>query len=388
MEKISAKKIRLAICAAGELYGGVERFVSTFAEYLHEKGGIEPVVVLFREGKLANRLRDADIDAITVLPRWKYDPMVVRRLVKLFKERRISVVHAHGYQATIWGAIAGKICGARTIKTEHGRMEPGRAFDVKKLQMHCNVLVEKLVIRCFVDHVVYVTRDLQSFHERSGSGDGSSVIYNAIRPISIGSCTDLPDIDRTAFNIGIVGRLSPVKGHRVLLSALTRLNDLRDLRLSIIGDGVLRDELEKYCREQGLSHIVRFLDFRENIYDYIGAFDVLVMPSLYEGLPYTMLEAIYCKVPIIASDVGGLGEFLEHEVDAFLAPAGDEELLAAAIRRLYERTEERKRLADNAYAKLSSRFAFRQMVQSYLNLYAGPPSQNLFSHNSEAAPQA
>ncbi len=196
--------IRLAICAAGELYGGVERFVSTFTEYLRDNTDIEFVVVLFYEGELARQLRAAGIETMTVIPCWKYDPMVVRRLVKLFKARRIRVVHTHGYMAAILASVAGKRCGARTIHTEHGRLEPRSCRDFRWLRMRCSAAVCGFVVRRYVDHVVYVTEDLRNSLGRADGEQRCSVIYNGIPPISVKTDPDCTDIDSDKFNIGVV----------------------------------------------------------------------------------------------------------------------------------------------------------------------------------------
>jgi len=227
----------------------------------------------------------------------------------------------------------------------------------------------RLATRLFVDHIVYVTRDLQASLKGNGCNSETSVIYNGIPAISTGSCTVPSDLNQDKFNIGIVGRISEVKGHRFLLSALERLLDLPDLRLNILGEGPLKSELESYCESNGLAGIVTFLGFKENVYDYMNAFDVLAMPSLYEGLPYVLLESMYLRTPIIASDVGGLREILCDKDDSLLVEPGDAKGLAEAIRYLHNHKAERACLAENAYKKVCRHFMIDKMVEKYADIF-------------------
>jgi len=366
---MSDQNIKVAICAAGELYGGVERFVSTFTEYLRDNTAIEFVVVLFYEGELARRLRSTGVDTVTVVSRWKYDPGVIARLVRLFRTRRISVVHTHGYLATILGAVAGKWSGARVVKTEHGKMEPRSRYGLRWLRMRINLFVDNLVTKALVDHVVYVTADLcKSFRAAKGRGR-YSVIRNGIPPISVDADDGSLDIDRDAFNIGMVGRLSAVKGHTVTLRALLRLPERDRVKVCLFGTGPLEHELRGFCRSHGLDDSVRFMGFRSDVLEWISRFDAFVMPSLHEGLPYALLEAMYLGVPIIASRVGGLAEILEDEVDALLVEPGDECELAQAIERLMAKPDLCATLARNARTKAETQFVIEPMACQYLELY-------------------
>ena len=380
---MSRNNINLAICTTGELYGGAERFVNTFAEYLQNNTGINFVVVLFNEGELASKLTGAGIDTVTVLPRWKYDPTMVRRLSRLFKERRISVVHMHGYQATIWGAAAAKLCGARTIKTAHGKLEPARRRDLRWLRIQFLKWLDILATSFFVDHVVYVTRDLQAHWQKDASGSKSSVIYNAIPAILDDPHPTPLDMDDNAFAIGIIGRLNDVKGHKCLLGALKRLNDLKNLRLHVFGSGPLERELREICDAYGIGDRVKFEGFKDDIYSYLRAMDVIAIPSLYEGLPFTLLEAMYLGVPVVATRVGGMREILEHEKDSLLVSPGDEEGLSEAIRRLHSDPSLRASLAGNASDKIKADFTVDKMMERYLRLY-----ETADNHSSDQAAMA
>lgn len=369
MTQTGDRKRNVAICAPGEFYGGVERFVFTLAMRLRDERKISPLVVLFDKGKQDDELREAGIETVVVKPRWKYDFLVVRRLARLFRDREIDIVHTNGYKSTILGAAAARVCGIPAIKTEHGRIEPRKAYSFGLFRMRFNLMLDEIFTRTLIDHVVYVTQNLRSMFHADSRTRRNSVVYNAIPDVSADPDTDASDIDRSAFNLGIIGRISEVKGHRVLLSALAELTDLPDIRVNVIGEGPLRGELEDYCRNHNLVEKVKFLGFKSNVHNYTSALDVLVMPSLHEGLPYTLLEGMYLKVPIIATDVGGLKEILDDRIDALLVEAGNDKALSRAIRYLHDNENERKRLAENAYTKVCRDFNISKMAREYIELY-------------------
>jgi len=366
---MSDPNLRLALCTAGELYGGVERFVCEYSMYLRDNAPVDVMTVVFYEGELASRLRDTGLDVVVLLPRMKYDPVVVRRLVKLFKAREISLVHTHGYLGTVLGAVAGKLCGAKVIKTEHGKREPCVRRDFAWFRMHANQLADRCITGRFVDHVVYVSDDLRKSWNRNNDGGRHSVIHNGIPPISVDESSAGVDIDDAMFNIGIVGRLGAVKGHIYILRALLELQHRENVRLYVFGEGSLERDLRAFCSAHDLTGCVHFMGFRHDVLAWVEKLDVLVMPSLHEGLPYALLEAMWLGTPVIASRVGGLAEVLEDGTDALLVEAGNEHGLAAAIERAMKRPDLGISLAANARAKVEKLYTTDSMTRDYLCLY-------------------
>jgi len=115
--------VRLAVCAAGEIWGGVERFIVTLATGLRYLG-VDPLVVLFYDAPLAAALREQRIAVVTLDGFGKYDPRTVTQLRGLLREHQINVLHVHGYRASIVGCLAARHLGIKIVKTEHGQVEP------------------------------------------------------------------------------------------------------------------------------------------------------------------------------------------------------------------------------------------------------------------------
>lgn len=359
-------KINLALCSTGELYGGVEQFIYTFSNSLRQEVNIAFIVVLFHEGLLHSKLKDAGIETYIIPSNFKYDFNAIRKTVKLFKEKEINIVHNHGYKANILCSIAAKVCNAKIIKTEHGKQEPSKGLGYYRMSF--NLFLDRFISKYLIDHVVFVSKDIQTYYNNAYSGINYSVIYNGINIIEIGAVEE-NELDNNNFNIGIIGRICSVKGHIYLLKALKRLQQRTNIHLYIFGEGPLETACKEYCVMNNLSERVHFMGFKKDIYSYMRTLDVLVMPSLHEGLPYTILEAMSLKVPIIASDVGGLKDLIDNNRDGILVQPQDEQSLANAIEQVYQNIKLRDLFAKNAYEKVCSKFSAGKMTESYVNTY-------------------
>lgn len=365
----NGRTLRLAICAAGEIWGGVEQFVLTLAGAL-EREGVSPIVVLFNDGLLARRLREAGVSVDVLRHGGGHDPRVIGELRRVLRRRAINLLHVHGYKATIVGALASRGLGVKVVKTEHGRLErPAGWRDLPAFaKLWAYVVLDRLASSSVVDGVAFVSRDIADNAGRWGRGVPRRVIYNGIAPAPRdhqGREASRGD----AFNIGIVGRLTKVKGHHHLLRALARLPHLEDLRLHIFGTGPLDAEYRRTAEACGVSARVVFHGFEPAIQEKMAALDLLIIPSEHEGLPYVVLEAMHLKVPIVASRVGGLKEALLEGDCGILVPPKDPEALAAAIDHAYRDPELRRRLAARAHARLRRDFLASVMVRQYAGMY-------------------
>lgn len=360
--------MRIALCAAGEIWGGVEQFIETVALELHRRG-MGFVVLLLNEGALARRLRDLSLPVEVVGGGSKYDPRSAAAIGRALRRHRIGIVHVHGYKATILAGTAAKLQGLALVKTEHGRLEPFTGWGRVKMTM--NLWLDETLSRRLLDAIVFVSRDIQRSLADRYRHVRQEVIYNAVRPIEDSTATGAaPTLTpEGVFRIGIVGRLKPIKGHDVLLRALARPGMPAAIRLYVFGEGPLEPSLRALCVELHIEDRVTFMGFREDMPGYLRQLDAMAMPSRHEGIPYAALEAMSMGVPLIASDVGGLHEILEHEVDALLVPAEDPGMLGDAMTRLVADPDLRARLARNARDKVNARFLAAPMVDRYLEVY-------------------
>lgn len=167
-----------------------------------------------------------------------------------------------------------------------------------------------------------------------------------------------------------VARLAPQKACGTFIEAANRLRDLKGLRCVLIGDGPMRQELEARRRTLGLAdERFRFAGYLPRAWMYFTGADIVVLSSLYEGLPYVVLEAMSLGVPVIASDIAGIREIIESGRDGLLVPAGDAAALAAAIGRLAASAEMRRDLAAAGQRKVRCAYRHDVFIRSHLALY-------------------
>ena len=214
--------MKLAICSVGELFGGVERQILDLCTYFERSAAGVPLVVLFHDRELAGQLRARGIEPIILSGRNKYDFRMVGQLARLLAQHQIDVVHAHGYKAVIACALAKKEYSFRLVKTEHGKLEARIAQPISWLKSQANFKIEQFFTRRAVDHVCYVTRDIGSFFDSHHEGMARTVVHNGMAPLAMGAFPRPSDLPEGRFNIGIIGRVTGVKGIPFALEALSR----------------------------------------------------------------------------------------------------------------------------------------------------------------------
>jgi glycosyltransferase involved in cell wall biosynthesis len=287
-----------------------------------------------------------------------------REVHRLLEMSRPDIVHTHGYRTDLLDSGIARRLRIPTVTTVHGssRMSWRTA------------LYEWLEYRLFrrFQAVVAVSRPLVAAVRRARvPPDRIRLIPNAWD----GRCLPQPRVEaRNAlglpldgFVVGWVGRLIPVKGCDVFLRAVNELRDL-PVHASIIGSGPEQERLEALVAEHGMGERVHFHGSREGAAALFRAFDVWVLSSRSEGTPMVLFEAMAAGVPIVATDVGGVGDVVS-EAEACLVPPDDPAALAARLRDIHSgrvRTQEKVRAAST---RLSERFGTEQWIERHVELY-------------------
>jgi L-malate glycosyltransferase len=360
--------LRVAICTAGEIWGGVERFVVSLAVGLRH-AGCAPLLLLFHEGLLAEQLRSAGFRPIVVRGAGKYDIRQIARIREALRRHGIRVLHVHGYRATILGGLASAGMSTQVVRTEHGLLEPLDGWQrlAEHAKLAVNRLIERMVARATVDATVFVSEDIASARGGRGRATAQRIIRNGLDADVLDTRALHPP--RPGFNVGIVGRIVKVKGHECLLDAMVHLQHLPDLHLHVFGTGPLQGRCEERVRQNGLTGRVTFHGFCADMASQMRTLDVLAMPSLHEGLPYTLLEALYLRVPVVASAVGGLKEVIEDGRNGLLMAPQDSRNLADHLERLYRDVALRGRLGEAGHVRVRDEYLAPRMVHDYLTLY-------------------
>jgi glycosyltransferase involved in cell wall biosynthesis len=359
--------MRLAVLAPGEIFGGAERQVLTLVQGLVAHGGAEPTLILFHDGELAQRAREQRIQVHVLGAQRLLDRESITALRRLLRDRTIEVVSVHGYRASAYLALAASGKRIGVVKTEHGRTEVPHGGWLTRMRPILYRRLEILATRQLRARVVYVTQDLRSRCTNEYRTLSGSVIYNGILPLDAHSAEVPAEFKAHAINLVALGRLEPVKGLDFAIAAMAHPTMPSEAHLHIIGDGPERSSLAELASKYDVADRVSFHGFRSNVYDYLAHSDAAVMPSLHEGLPYTLLESLSAGTPVIASRVGGLAEVLSNGETAMLVEPRDSMAIADAVRQLVENPRLRHRLASSGHALLSARFTADAMVRHYMS---------------------
>jgi glycosyltransferase involved in cell wall biosynthesis len=365
-----APRLRIAMMLESDGPGGAEMMVFRLSEELRDRGHtILPVGPAHGVGWLGDLFRGAGMSPEVFRLRSPVDPECVRGLVHLFRQHRIDVVHSHEFTMAVYGAASSRLLNLPQVITMHG------GFKV------CKALRRRVALRWAMrnsDHTVMVARATQrQFATDLGLNEGRfTVVPNGV-PARSGDATRV----RAEFGITkgecvllAVGTLELHKGHRVLLDALASLvrgGLSAPWKLIIAGGrgGDQHEALLNFVRAEGLVDRVQIVTNRDDIPNLLALADVFVMPSLFEGLPMALLEAMIAGKAIIASATAGIPEAIVDGRDGLLVAPGDTAKLAEALRLLLTEAARRAALSEAAAARARREFTVKVMADRYEALY-------------------
>ncbi|MDI6709614.1 MAG: glycosyltransferase family 4 protein [Thermoanaerobacterales bacterium] len=336
------------------------------------------VLVACPPGELAAEAEAAGAEVIPVPLRGELNPVSDARcayhLARAVRHLRIDLVHVHGAKAGLVGRPAARLGGVRgIIYTVHNSIlyEDWPAWK-RWMLAHAEAGLSRLT-----DRIITVSENLRrELIEREGIEASRIVtIYNGIAPGRF----DAGSGARTAIRwelglagdapvIGTVARLAPQKGITYLIRALALLRErMPDVRGVVVGDGPLRATLEREAEECGVP--VVFAGYRTDIPALMAAFDVFVLPSVTEGLPLIVLEAMASGRAVVATAVGGLPEAVAEGETGLLVPPKDPDALCAALQFLLNAPGGMARMGAAGRERVFRMFTSERMVQKTLDVY-------------------
>lgn len=375
--------MRICHIMSADLWAGAEVQVAASAAYLVRRPGVTLNAVLLNNGRLATELCRLGVDVTIVDERRHTAPKILSTLTKILREKRPDLVHTHRYKDSVLGAVAAKLAGVPyVVRTVHGLAEPMTGWSRMKYRAY--ETLDRAALQCMADLVIGVSKGIAD--SLAQSGYRPTMLTHIHNGIDLGRMTPIqapPDVrrelglDDSSLVIGAVGRLSPVKGHASFLEAAKLIvQEEPRARFLLVGNGPLQRQLRAQAAQLGLSDACLFLGDRADVYDLVSAMDVFVLPSLNEGIPMALLEAMALNRPVVATDVGGVPEVLEHRVTGLLVSPGDPRGLADACLNLLANPAWAGRLGQQARHAVESRFTLersgRELVEAYRSVAAIP----------------
>ena len=327
------------------------------------------VAALTRLGPLKTELDEAGVPVTLIGKRHKVDPMALGRLIRFLKEKQFDVVQTWIYAADTYGRVAAHRARVPVVVTSE------MAVDLWKSQSE--LLIDRFLSR-WTDRVVGNSNAVVAFYSQAGIPPSKLAMIHSgiddeeppeVDPAEVRASLGLPT---NAPMLMFVGRLAEQKGVDTLLSALDLLQHVRpDVCSLIVGEGPLRGRLEETALAFRLleDRKVSFLGHRDDVPRLLAASDLLVLPSLYEGLPNVVLEAMRFRKPVVATAAPGTTEVVEDGRTGLLVPLKNPPALTQAIRRVIEDPELARALGQGGRERVEAEFGVERMVERFATLY-------------------
>ena len=357
------KPVVLHLISSG-FYGGPEKLIVNHLTHLDSGKFDSHLAAIVESGEGSSqildqaRIRQVSCSAVCSAGWW--DPQSLVALSREIKSVRPAIVCTHGYKAAVLGIIAAKLMRIPVIAVSHG-------YTTENSKVAFYEWVERKVL-AWANGVVSVSgaqQDrLDSFGVRYRKG---WVVLNAAEAVPE-ECLSSDDYDKVLAELGLpaagrfvvcAGRLSLEKNHKLLIDAISAISSkFPNVYFLICGDGPLRAELEQQVQDAGLSDLCIFAGFQKNLYPFYARMEFLVLPSLTEGLPLVVLEAMSFAKPVIATSVGGVPELVAHGENGILVPAGDVQALSAALIQALDSPQEMKEYGKRARRLVTNDFSY------------------------------
>lgn len=303
----------------------------------------------------------------------------VNKMKYIIRKKNINLIHVHNTKGAISCIIAAKLCGLPSILTAHGGAYSNITFrfNLDHLKKYFFNKVDMFVwvfIGVFINKIIAVSdvtkKLIISLYKIKQ--DKVTVIYNGVDLKSFNFNLDCKnnmikeELSLAGyFIVGSVGRIDDDKGYSYLIEAVANLSPyFSNYKLVIVGDGEKRKSLEALARKLDISNNIVFTGFRKDIAILMSTFDLFVTPSLLEGLPYVVIEAMAMKKPVIATSVGGIVNIIKHDKTGILIPPKNSDAILEAMLLLIKDKNKMSKLGEAGYKRIKDYFQLKNIVNS------------------------
>lgn len=350
--------------------GGLQQVIVNLCRCIDRDKYDIRVLCLREKGLYTHQLEEINVPVDLLPQTTDTDYFSFIKVARYLKEKKIDIIHTHNTQPLVDGVMGSLFSGRKhhIVHTDHARNFPD-----KTRYMIAEHLMSYFVYK-FVGVSEHTSENLAKYEKISKAK--IVTIENGIYGKLYQNSIDVTEkrlklgIDRSGFVIGTAGRFSEQKGLKYLLKAMPNiLKTIPDAYLILAGDGELAPELKKLTVDLGIENRVNFIGTRQDMPDILKVLDIFVLPSIWEGLPMIILEAMAASLPILATDVGGVSRAIKHNRTGLLIPSKDSSEITNKIIELHSDLDLRKRLSTTAHNYFGEEFDASNMARAYEKLY-------------------
>jgi glycosyltransferase involved in cell wall biosynthesis len=347
-------------------WGGGEAQVLGLLSYLAERGHRNDLLT-HPDGRLFQQSQALSVRTIPLVVRNDLDLRPIPRLRRLIRDENYDIIHFHTKRAH-----------ALSFWLSRGAPRPKCVVTRRMDYPEANNWYTRCLYNRKVEGVVAVSQRISELLVQAGvAAEKIRLIHDGIDPRPFESAANNRDMHTDCVVVGMAAVFEQRKGHRFLFEAARRLKTQGcRIQYRLAGDGSLRQSLEKTATRLGLKDDVQFLGFVSDIPTFLSQIDIFVLPSLFEGLGVSVLEAMAAEKAVIASRVGGLTEVVLDGVTGFLVTPGDAEGLANAIAKLAGDRSLSREMGQKGRARLKEHFTTAQMARKNEAYYYGLLKEN------------
>ena len=369
------KGIRVCHLAVGDRWGGAEVCLVELMKSLVKQRDLDMSAIVLNHGRLAKELSSLGVQVLVISESEVSLLKTLGKIVHQLGDHQYHIIHSHKPKDNVLGVLAGLLSSRPVIvRTVHG--SPEIFPNISRIKMALHELPNQVCNRVFVDQVIAVSQDLRSRLSKYYGQSRVVCIHNGISLPHVnclegqGQIRSKMGLAKGEFLIGTVGRLSAVKGCEFLIKAVPHLCRIcHEFKVLFVGEGPLKGSLERLAASLGVREQVIFMGHHDAPLDIVREMDVFVLPSLNEGIPLALLEAMSLKRPVVATRVGGVPEVIRHESNGLLIESHDEQAITRACGRLLHDPVLGRSLGEAARIDVEKCFSSAVMGDNVAALY-------------------
>ncbi|GAX62992.1 glycosyl transferase group 1 [Candidatus Scalindua japonica] len=364
-------KIRVLYLVLEMELGGLQRIVKLLIDKLDREKFIPYLCCLDNGGFFYDQLENNLLKAYILQRKpGPFDIGLLVRLYKILRENKIDIIHSQS-GCMVYAALAGRLARVkRIVHTDHGRFKPDKR----------SIMLEEWISSKVIHHVIGVSHELTEYLALQVKIKRKKLL-TIINGVDTHKFIPMHSERRNKLKkkyglneevkvLGTICRLDPVKNLEFLISCLPSICEkVTECRLLIVGDGPCRERLIKHAESLGIDSKISFTGAMSDVDNVLPAFDVYVCTSLSEGTSMTILEAMSCGLPVVASAVGGNSSLVD-ESNGRLFPLNDADVFKRSVIELLEDEELRKQTGQEGRNKIEKNYDFDNVVRQYEKLYS------------------